>query len=519
MTNWPELQKNPEQSENIAIDPETAEKLGKLLDKNMTWPDKITLSPEDWKKNVWDIFSIGKDFYIVSQINTSTSYDKDPNGQEFSVKPRFEYHMADTNDAVWSNTRVESGTLEQKLDIFAQGEISKLLADPTTDWENMSISIRGWASNIRYGNNEKLPEERANHMKDAFMKFWPKEKPLPTFTLNLEQSKIAWPAYPPVKEDIATWFSSLDKTYNYAKNNVFVSSVQKLGWLNTIVDNANKELTSGNSRGENFSFLEKYLYRPFQFSDATITYSKLKDNTSYEYVAERATEITAALAADLALHSVFSLYAKNPNFDKSDLDPRFPANNHQYMYMQINPDRNGKWRSGTWYWQWETASSKLPSGTSPTRRGSASGFLVDFSATIKPVIESWNYTTNYPKELLYSQLNKTAGKDAWKFNAYLSDADVLALTDIHMKNVGNGWYNKEYIGYPNATDNKNKPYEFDRNEFDAAKGSTTDPVQLWANLGKTKYVQFIENLVSNNMSNEIRIPWNSLDIYSTAIGK
>jgi len=112
--------------------------------------------------------------------------------------------------------------------------------------------------------------------------------------------------------------------------------------LNTIVDNANKELTSGNSRGENFSFLEKYLYRPFQFSDATITYSKLKDNTSYEYVAERATEITAALAADLALHSVFSLYAKNPNFDKSDLDPRFPANNHQYMYMQINPDRNGK---------------------------------------------------------------------------------------------------------------------------------------------------------------------------------
>gem|GEM_PF-3213767 len=93
-------------------------------------------------------------------------------------------------------------------------------------------------------------------------------------------------------------------------------------------------------------FLEKYLYRPFQFSDATIAYTKLKENTSYEYVAVRATDIVLEpLAADLALHSVFSLYAKNPNYNKSDLDPRFPASNHQYMYMQINPDRTS--RSGT----------------------------------------------------------------------------------------------------------------------------------------------------------------------------
>gem|GEM_PF-7051971 len=50
--------------------------------------------------------------------------------------------MADTNDAAGSTTRVESGTIQEKLDVFAQGEISKLLADPTTDWDNMSISIR-----------------------------------------------------------------------------------------------------------------------------------------------------------------------------------------------------------------------------------------------------------------------------------------------------------------------------------------------------------------------------------------
>lgn len=521
MSNWPELQKNPEQSENIKpIDAETAKKWWEMIDKIMSWPDKIVLPPENWNKNLGDIMAIGKDFYVVTKINKKTSYEKDPNGQKFSVQPRFEYYMADTNDAAGSTTRVESGTLEQKLDIFAQGEISKLLADPTTDWDNMSISIRWGASNIRYGNNDKLPQERANHMKDAFTKFWPKEKPLPNFIINIEQSKIAWPAYPPVKEDINTWFNTLDKTYNYSKDNVFISGIQKLGWLNKIVDEANKELASGNSRGENFLFLEKYLYRPFQFSDATISYTKLVEKNTYEYIAERSTEIlTPILAADLALHSVFSLYAKNPNYGKSDLDPRFPAANHQYMYMQVNPDRGGTGRSGTGYWQGNMLSDKLPGGTNPNNRWSTSGFLGDYSANIRPIIESGNYNTNYPKDMLYTQLNKSVGKNAWNFKAYLSDADVAAFTDTHMKSVGSGWYNKEYIGYPKATDTKNKPYEFDRSEFDAAKSSTKDPVGLVENLGKTKYVQFIENLVKNNMSNTTRLPWNSLDTYLTAIGK
>gem|GEM_PF-2824790 len=66
-------------------------------------------------------------------------------------------------------------------------------------------------------------------MKESFIKFWPKEKPLPIFSINLEQSKIAGPSYPPVKEDIATWFNTIDKKYNYSKDTVFVSSVQKLG--------------------------------------------------------------------------------------------------------------------------------------------------------------------------------------------------------------------------------------------------------------------------------------------------
>lgn len=519
MSNWPELQKNPEQSENIKIDAETAQKWWKMLDDVMKWPDKITLPPENWNKNIGEFITVGKDLYVVTKINKNISYDKDPNWQKFSVNPRFEYYMADTNDAEWSNTRVESGTLEQKLDIFAQWEVNKLIADPTTDWDNMSISIRGWASNIRYGNNEKLPEERANHMKDAFIKFWPKEKPLPIFIINIEQSKIAWPAYPPTKEDINTRFSTLDKTYNYSKDPSFVSNLQKLGGLNTIVDNANKELTGGNSKGQNFLFLEKYLYRPFQFSDATISYTKLTEHTTYEYVAEKAADISKILAADLALHSVFSLYAKNPNYGKSDLDPKFPAAYHQYMYMQINPDRAGKWRSGTGYWQWNMQGNTLPGWTNPKSRGSASGFLGDYSENIKTVIDNWNYNTNYPKDMLYTQLNKHAGKDAWNFKAYLSDADVAAFTETHMKNVGNGWYNKEYIGYPKATDNKNKPYEFDRSEFDAAKSSTTDPVQLGENLGKTKYVQFIENLVTNNMSNNTRLTWNSLDKYLLAINK
>lgn len=521
MSNWPESQNNPEQSENIKqIDAETAKKWWEMLDDTMEWPDKITLSSKSLDKKVGDIVPMGDHLYIVTKINNSTSYDKDPNGQKFSVKPRFEYYMADTNDAAWSNTRIESGSLEQKLAMFVQEELNKLLSDPTTDWDNMSISIRWGASNIGYVNNDKLPEERANHMKDAFTTLWPKEKPLPTFTINIEASQIAWPAYPPVKEDIATRFSTLDKTYKYSNDNVFISSVQKLGWLEAIVDKANKELSSGDNRGENFLFLEKYLYRPFQFSDATIGYSKLIEKTSYEYIAEKGTEIlTPILAADLALHSEFALYAKNPNYGKSDLDPRFPASNHQYMYMQINPDRNGKWRSGTGYWQWNMQGDTLPSGTDPEKRGSASKFLNDYSTNIKSVIESWGYNTNYPKDMLYTQLTKSAGKNVWNFKAYLSDTDVAAFTATHMKNVNNGWwYNEEYIGYPNATA-KNKPYEFDRNEFDTARSSSTDPTVLAENLGKTQYVQFIENLVTNNISNETRHPWNSLHKYMTDRGK
>gem|GEM_PF-4871691 len=80
----------------------------------------------------------------------------------------------------------------------------------------------------------------------------------------------------------------------------------------------------------------------------------------------------------------------------------------------------------------------LPSGTNPKNRGSASGFLGDYSQNIKTVIENGNYNTNYPKDMLYTQLNKHVGKDAWNFKAYLSDADVMALTETQMKNVGSG---------------------------------------------------------------------------------